>query len=212
MPITRRNALLGLGGALAMPIAAADQLRPTPQETLGPYYPVRVPATGDFDLTHVAHKTGRAAGQVIELSGRVLGVDGASIPGATIELWQANAAGRYSNPVDKNPAPLDPNFIGVALLRSSADGRYRVRTIKPGPYPDPTGGLRAPHIHFDVTVGDYRLATQMYFPGEPLNDTVFLMSTMQARHHDPDLVTCKRVQSGNSDAQLFVWDIVLLQQ
>jgi protocatechuate 3,4-dioxygenase, beta subunit len=211
MPITRRNALLGLGGALVMPIAAADQLRPTPQETLGPYYPVRLPATHDLDLTRVPQRPGRATGQVIELSGRVLGVDGAPIPGATIELWQANAAGRYSNPVDKNPAPLDPNFIGVALLRSSADGRYHVRTIKPGPYPDPAGGRRAPHIHFDVTASDYRLATQMYFPGEPLNDTDFLRSTMQARHHDPDLVTCKRVQSGNSDAQLFAWDIVLLQ-
>jgi protocatechuate 3,4-dioxygenase beta subunit len=149
--------------------------------------------------------------EIIELSGRVLGVDGAPIRGAIIELWQANAAGRYSNPVDKNPAPLDPNFIGVALLRSSADGRYSVRTIKPGSYPDPTGGRRAPHIHFDVTASEYRLATQMYFPGEPLNDTDFLRSTMQARHHDPDLVTCKKVQSGNSDAQLFEWDIVLLQ-
>ena len=211
MPISRRTALQGLAGVLAVPIAAADQLRPTPQETFGPYYPVRVPVTHDFDLTHVPHRAGRAAGQIIELSGRVLGVDGAPIPGATIELWQANAAGRYSNPVDKNPAPLDPNFVGVALLASSADGLYRVRTIKPGPYPDSTGGMRAPHIHFDLTAGDYRLATQMYFPGEPLNDTDFLRSTMPARHRDPGLVTCKRVQSRDSDAQVFEWDIVLLR-
>ncbi len=211
MPITRRNALLGLGGALVTPIAAADRLRPTPQETLGPYFPVRVPATHDLDLTRVPHRTGRAAGQIIEVSGRVLGVDGASIPGATIELWQANAAGRYANPVDQNPAPLDPDFIGTALLRASADGRYRVRTIKPGAYPDPAGGRRAPHIHFEVTAGDYRLATQMYFPDEPLNDTDMLRSTMQARHRDPNLVTCKRLPSEGSDAQLFAWDIVLLQ-
>lgn len=210
MPISRRTALQGLAGVLAAPVAAADRLRPTPQETLGPYYPVRVPAAHQSDLTHAAGRTGRAAGQIIELAGRVLGVDGAPIPGATIELWQANAAGRYSNPVDNNPAPLDPNFTGVAVLVSSTDGRYRVRTIKPGPYPDPTGGRRAPHIHFDVTAGDYRLATQMYFPGEPLNNTDFLRATMLARHHDPDLVTCKRIQSSDSDAELFAWDIVLL--
>ena len=211
MPTTRRNALLGLGGVLLTRVSRAAQFRPTPQETLGPYFPVRTPASHEFDLTHVAHQAGRASGQVIELSGRVIRVDGVPIPGAAIELWQANAAGRYSNPIDRNPAPIDPNFIGVALLRSSADGRYRVRTIKPGPYPDPAGGMRAPHIHFDVTAGDYRLATQLYFPDEPLNDTDFLRSTMQARHRDPDLVTCKKVQAGDSDILFFTWDIVLLQ-
>jgi len=129
MPISRRNALVGLGGALVMPIAAAESLRPTPQETLGPYYPVHLQATHDFDLTRVPHRPGRATGQVIELSGRVLRVDGAPIPGATIELWQANASGRYSNAVDKNPAPLDPNFIGVALLRVGVHCASRGCTI-----------------------------------------------------------------------------------
>ncbi|MBS0393238.1 MAG: protocatechuate 3,4-dioxygenase [Proteobacteria bacterium] len=211
MAISRRIALQGLAGVLMMPVAEAGHLSPTPQETLGPYYPVRVPAAHEFDLTHVPNGAGRAAGQIIEISGRVLGVNGAPIPDVKIELWQANAAGRYSNPVDKNPAALDPNFVGVALLTSSVDGSYRVRTIKPGPYPDPAGGQRAPHIHFDLTAGDYRLATQMYFPGEALNDTDFLRSTMSARHRDPELVTCKRVSSGNSDAQLFEWDIVVLR-
>jgi protocatechuate 3,4-dioxygenase beta subunit len=84
-------------------------------------------------------------------------------------VWQANAAGRYLNPVDKNPAPLDANFLGVASFGVAADGRYRLRTVKPGAYPEPSGTLRTPHIHFDVTNFDCRLITQMYFPGEALN-------------------------------------------
>ena len=93
---------------------------------------------------------GRALGQIIDLSGRVLRTDGSPVSGARLEIWQANAAGRYTNPIDKNPAPVDPNFEGVALLKSAADGSYRILTVKPGAYPDPAGGMRAPHIHFDV--------------------------------------------------------------
>ena len=148
-----------------------------------------------FDLTRIPRHPGRALGQVIELSGRVLNVDGSPVKGAALEIWQANAAGRYANPIDKNPAPLDPNFQGVALLHTTAQGRYRILTVKPGAYPDPSGGMRTPHIHFDVTSDDYRLVAQMYFPGEALNEKDILMSTMPARHRDPALTICKAVNS-----------------
>ncbi|HEY2675556.1 MAG TPA: hypothetical protein VGI65_01215 [Steroidobacteraceae bacterium] len=138
MTFSRRSAVKCLAGAMMVPTAATtaatqDALRPTPQETLGPYFPVRTPPDRGFDLTHIAGRAGRAKGQVIELSGHVLRVDGSPVPNARIEIWQANAAGRYTNPVDKNPAPLDPNFKGVALLRADAHGAYRIHTIKPGP-------------------------------------------------------------------------------
>jgi protocatechuate 3,4-dioxygenase beta subunit len=172
---------------------------------------VRAPAQHSSDLTRVPGRAEHAAGQVIELSGRVLRVDGFPIPKARIEIWQANAAGRYTNPVDHNPAPIDPNFTGVALLRAAADGAYRIRTIKPGPYPDPAGGMRAPHIHFEVAAGDYLLATQMYFPGEPLNDKDMLLATMNGRHRDPEHVICKAVKAREPGVLHFEWNIVLLQ-
>jgi protocatechuate 3,4-dioxygenase, beta subunit len=198
--------------AIAVPGAVvAESLRPTPQETLGPFFPVRTPAEHSFDLTRVAGRTEQAAGQVMELSGRVLRVDGSPVPGARIEVWQANAAGRYRNPIDRNPAPLDPNFKGVALLRATTDGAYRIRTIKPGAYPDPAGGMRTPHIHFEVTAGDYLLATQMYFPGEKLNDKDILISTMSGRHRDPAQVICKEADASEPGVLHFEWNIVLLQ-
>lgn len=212
MQLSRRTVVKSLAGAMAVPAAAsAGALAPTPQETLGPFFPVRTPAEHGFDLTHVSGRQGRAKGQIIELAGRVLRTDGSHVAKARIEIWQANAAGRYINPVDKNSAPLDPNFKGVALLRARADGAYRIRTIKPGPYPDPAGGMRTPHIHFDVTAGDYRLVTQMYFPGEPLNEKDLLISTMQGRARNPALATCKAAESSESGVMAYQWDIVLLQ-
>jgi protocatechuate 3,4-dioxygenase beta subunit len=133
------------------------------------------------------------------------------VKGAKIEIWQANAAGRYRHPMDKNPAPLDPNFEGVALLRTTDDGHYLLRTVKPGPYPDPAGGMRTPHIHFDVITEDYRLVAQMYFPGEPLNEKDILISTMPGRSRDPALTLCREVTSRESGVLKFEWDVVLLQ-
>jgi protocatechuate 3,4-dioxygenase beta subunit len=212
MWFSRRTVVKGLASAVAIPAAAAaGTLPPTPQETLGPFFPVRTPAEHGFDLTRAGRRHGRPKGQIIEISGYVLRTDGSRVPKAAIEIWQANAAGRYINPVDKNPAPLDPNFRGVALLRAAADGAYRIRTIKPGPYPDPAGGMRTPHIHFDVTAGDYRLVTQMYFPGEPLNEKDMLISTMQGRARNPALATCKAVESSESAVVAYQWNIVLLQ-
>lgn len=212
MNISRRSVVIGLGGG-ALAIGSTDAtelLRPTPQETFGPYFPVRTPTYHDFDLTRIPGRPSRALGRVIEVSGRVLRTDGSHVKDAAIEVWQANAAGRYTNPIDKNPAPLDPNFEGVALLRTNDEGRYRILTVKPGAYPDPAGGMRTPHIHFDVTSDDYRLVVQMYFPGEDLNEKDILIATMPARHRDPALTTCKSVKSLEPGILKFEWDIVLL--
>lgn len=215
MGISRRKALIGglatIWMAMKAGIARAqDLLAPTGQETFGPFYPVRGPRGSDTDLTHYPGREGRAQGQVIELSGKVRDRSGRPLAGAEILIWQANAAGRYSNPVDTNPAPLDPGFLGVVSFQTADDGSYRIRTIKPGPYPEPSGTIRTPHIHFEVTHADYKLVTQMYFPGEALNETDILLSTLEARRRNPASVICTEVASMEPDVRAFNWDIVLL--
>ncbi len=127
---------------------------------------------GDSDLARLA--PGRIAlGQLIHVGGRVVDEDGRPVRGAVVELWQANAAGRYLNPLDQRDAPLDPDFIGSGRTRTDAEGRYAFFTIKPGAYPVPNSGRwwRPPHIHISVLGPSClsRLVTQMYFPGDPLN-------------------------------------------
>jgi protocatechuate 3,4-dioxygenase beta subunit len=203
-------------GALTAPLlgaqaAAQAKLKPTGQETLGPFYPVRAPTSHDTDLTHYPGRTGgRALGQVIQLTGRVLDTSGRPLPKAAVKVWQANAAGRYTNPVDNNPAPLDPNFLGVVSFGVDSNGNYRLRTVKPGAYPEPSGTMRTPHVHFDVVNDDYRLITQMYFPGEPLNGKDILLSTLAARRRDPSLSIAKPTTTSEPGVLAFTFDIVLL--
>ena len=213
MAFSRREAMVG---ALTAPLlgaqaAAQTKLKPTGQETLGPFYPVRAPNSHDTDLTHYpGKKDGRALGQVIQLTGRVLDTSGRPLPKAEVKVWQANAAGRYTNPVDNNPAPLDPNFLGVVSFGVDSNGNYRLRTVKPGAYPEPSGTMRTPHIHFDVINTDYRLITQMYFPGEKLNEKDILLSTLAARRRDPALSICKPTTTSEPGLLAFTFDIVLL--
>lgn len=169
-----RRLLLVQGTATFATAAAAKPLGFTQPLTMGPFYPLTKPAEQDNDLTRVRGHKHRARGEVAEVSGRILNIGGDPVPGALIEIWQANAAGRYFHPSDKNTAFLDPGFQGYANLRADRAGAYRYVTIKQGAYPGP-GGMRTPHIHLDVDGRVDRLVTQMFFPGEPLNanDVVF---------------------------------------
>jgi protocatechuate 3,4-dioxygenase beta subunit len=102
---------------------------------------------------------------LVEVTGRVLTPDGKPVGGAAIEIWQANAAGRYSHHGDDSGLPLDDNFQGYAALKTDGDGVFRFLTVKPGAYP--AGAfMRSPHIHFDVRGRYDRIVTQMYFPHE----------------------------------------------
>lgn len=92
----------------------------------------------------------------------------------------------------------------------AADGSYRLRAIKPGAYPEPSGTLRTPHIHLDVVNADYRLVAQMYFPGESLNTTDILLSTLDARRRDPRSAICEPATTSEPGVLAFKWDIVLL--
>jgi protocatechuate 3,4-dioxygenase beta subunit len=144
---------------------------PTLTELTGPLEPGRRVQLLGGDIA--GHGAAQAAGQLIHLKLRVLDEDGAPVGGAMVEIWQANAAGRYVHPNDDDHAPLDANFYGAARLVTDESGSFTLRTVKPGAYPVPTrdGWWRPPHIHFSVfgKVWLSRLVTQMYFPGEPLN-------------------------------------------
>jgi len=166
--VVRTTLALGVSALFgpAMLVAQERALRATPAVALGPFYPDRLPADQDADLTVVAGRAGRASGQLLYLSGRVLDTRGRPLPGARLELWQANAHGRYIHSGDSDSSgPLDPNFQGYAALRADTEGRYRIKTIKPAPYSG-----RTAHLHFIVAAPGTRLTTQMFFEGEALNE------------------------------------------
>ncbi len=161
------SASLGAAGSAA----AENQLAPTPKEIEGPFYPVIAQKDKDFDLTKVEGKDGVAQGRIIEIVGQVLDEQGEPIADATVDLWQANAAGRYRHPHDPNQAPLDEHFQGWAIVPSGKNGGFRFKTVFPGTYPAADGWMRPPHIHFKVSkLGYVELITQMYFPGHELNE------------------------------------------
>ena len=129
------------------------------------------------DLTR--QHAGEPLGERIVVSGRVLDEDGRPLPRLLVELWQANAAGRYRHEVDQHDAPLDPNFTGTGQLLTDDAGGYRFVTIRPGAYPwrNHENAWRPAHLHFSVFGPAFatRLVTQMYFPGDPLlpHDPIF---------------------------------------
>lgn len=161
----------GYGSTLAR--APREPLLEIPAGTLdvpGPAVPKGFVRSGDNDLT--IHGKSAPLGEKMVLTGRLLGADGRPIRRSLVEIWQANASGRYAHPGDRHDAPLDPNFLGMGRTFTDDEGRYRFVTIKPGSYPwkNHAFAWRPQHIHFSL-LGNapvQRLITQMYFPGDPL--------------------------------------------
>jgi len=154
-------------GVIASTAGASSTLAQTITSTseIGPFFPAGYRGETDADLTRVGAGAQRAAGQVIEVVGRVLDQHGNPITGARLDIWQANTHGRYAHPQDPAVMPLDPNFQGFASIHTGTDGSWKLTTIKPGSYDSPIG-TRPPHIHLDVTGSDTRNIYQMYFPEE----------------------------------------------
>jgi protocatechuate 3,4-dioxygenase beta subunit len=151
----------------------------TLSELTGPGPAVSRVTPEDADLTRNAGTGGEAIGQRIIITGRVLDEDGNPVPNTLLELWQANASGRYLHKRDRWPAPLDPNFLGMGRCLTDAQGVYRFLTVRPGAYPwtNHPNAWRPAHIHFSVfgPTSVSRLVTQMYFPDDPLHplDPIF---------------------------------------
>jgi protocatechuate 3,4-dioxygenase beta subunit len=182
-------------------------------ELTGPVYGHDTLGPLDHDLTANGAKNGEPLGERIIVTGRVLDEAGRPVPDTLVEVWQANAAGRYIHVVDQHPAPLDPNFFGGGRCVTNAAGEYRFLTVKPGAYPwgNHVNAWRPNHIHFSVFGPSLatRLVTQMYFPGDPLLDLdpIFLGTPQDARHR---LVASFSIDVTEAGYALgYVFDIVL---
>jgi protocatechuate 3,4-dioxygenase beta subunit len=155
---------------LRSPLQPLIPLRHTLSEITGPIFGPEVVGPNDHDLTR--QHEGEPIGQRIVVAGQVRDGNGTAIPSTLIEVWQANAAGRYAHAEDSHDAPLDPNFTGGGRCLTDPEGNYRFVTVVPGAYPwqnDPNA-WRPAHIHFSLFGPAFatRLITQMYFPGDPL--------------------------------------------
>ena len=207
MLITRRHLVVGAAAVASVSAAKSPTLVPTAGQEMGPFYPILRPADHDADLTRVKGRNGAATGQPINVIGRIVDLRGNPIRNAQVEFWQCNAVGRYDHPGDRaNPAALDPNFQGFARLASDRDGQFKFRSIKPKDYNTPIG-VRTPHIHFDIRSRSDRLVTQMYFPGEPLNDADFLLK--DAKPRESLIAEAIDRLSGDPQALAFRWTVVL---
>ena len=206
--ILKMSAVLVGSSALSSKLAAAEAaLRRTPGQILGPFYPLNE-LPQNADLTRVAGRTGRADGQVLNVMGRVLNLAGQPVRNAKVEIWQANAKGRYTHPSDTNQAPLDPNFEGSTILVTDSQGRYRFKTIKPAAYPAGPDLIRPAHIHFQVSGRQDRLVTQMYFENDPYNDKDPFLSSAGRK----ELLITKLLDPSSEfepDSKMVMFDIVL---
>lgn len=181
-------------------------------ELWSPAYGQRDVAAIESDLT--LQHTGEPQGERITVQGRLLDSWGRPIANQLVEIWQANAAGRYVHQRDQHPAPLDPNFTGFGRCITGPDGSYRFQTIKPGPYPwrNHLNAWRPAHIHFSLFGTDFtqRLITQMYFPGDPLLglDPIY-QSITDPRGRESLVATYDHDQSVPEVSLGYRWDIVL---
>jgi len=187
-------------------------LSKTLTERTGPVFGHGLIRERDNDLT--AQHAGDPIGERILVHGRVLDEDGKPVRGALVEVWQANAAGRYMHKVDTHDAPLDPNFSGAGRMLTDEHGYYSFKTIKPGAYPwgNHHNAWRPAHIHFSLFGAGIlsRLVTQMYFPGDPLQplDPIFnSIPDEDARQRLVSRFDMDRSEPGHLLA--YAWDVVL---
>ena len=186
------------------------RLPETARDPFSPCPPAPVFRAAEHDLTRIAPGRPRAQGEAIVIRGRILDEDLRPVRHTLVEVWNANAHGRYSHVIDaeRNDAPLDPHFYGFGRLITDREGRYAVRTIKPGAYVArrDIAWWRPPHVHFSIVGAGVRLVTQMYFPSEPLNEKDYIFLIVPGA--DRPRVIGRPLASDGSDAS-FQFDIVI---
>ena len=193
------------GKALVMPPAGLSELT-------GPKFGSGDVRDTDADLT--VHGNGEAIGERIIVHGTVRDSYGKPVRNSLVEVWQANAAGRYIHKLDQHSAPLDPNFVGAGRALTDDEGHYRFTTIKPGPYPwgNHHNAWRPAHIHFSLfgTSFTQRLVTQMYFPGDPLFPFDPIFNSVRDPKARERMISSFDLEKTVPDwALAYHWDIVL---
>lgn len=182
-----------------------DKLIPTASQTVGPFFHLGLARPDWSDLTR-----DNPSGEHIVVEGRVTDGDGAAVPDAMIEVWQANAAGRYNHPADdQNDKPLDPRFRGFGRVATDAEGRFRIVTIRPGPVPGRGNALQAPHLTLAVFARGLlkHLYTRVYFDDEPANGNDPLLSSIEDEVARRTLLARRKADAGGRACYCF--DIVL---
>lgn len=202
---SRRLVLSGVAATLLGPPAvAASKLRPTPRQSEGPFYPDSFPDDVDADLLKAGDQPATALGQPLELTGRVLDTAGRPLRHAIVEIWQADANGRYIHSRSRGAAS-DRGFQGYGRVATGDDGSYRFRTIRPVAYPG-----RTPHIHFAVRPqGGEPLTTQMYVADEPGNDRDYLLNAVRPAEDRALLMVALEASGEAANRWRGVFDVVL---
>lgn len=152
-------------------------LRATTSQTVGPFFTIGLTRMNQTNLVGPG-----VSGERVTIEGRVFDGDGAPIPDAVIEIWQANSHGKYNHPEDEQDKPIEPGFRGYGRIPTDETGRFSFTTIKPGAVPGPDGKMQAPHIAVSIFMRGLlrRLVTRIYFPDEPGNEGDFVLNLVEA--------------------------------
>jgi protocatechuate 3,4-dioxygenase, beta subunit len=188
-----------LAGRHATPLEGGPSLEATTSQTVGPFFSIGLRGLERNDLAPAG-----VAGERVSVEGRVLDGDGAPVPDALLELWQANTSGHYRHPEDARDEPVEPAFHGYGRVPTNEDGRFRFTTVRPGPVPGPTKALQAPHVAVSVFARGLmkRLVTRMYFPGQPENAGDFALRLVDPRRRKT--LVAERCPEGTLE-----WNVVL---
>ena len=176
-------------------------LQATTSQTVGPYFKI------GFRWLYRDNLVGEGvSGERVTIQGRILDGDGVPVPDAILEIWQANAHGKYDHPEDTQDKPLEPGFKGYGRVPVTAEGVFRFATIKPGPVPGPQGKEQAPHLVVSVFMRGVlrRLVTRIYFPDEPRNAVDFILSLVEPERRST--LIAKNAAGGPG---VLEWNVVL---
>jgi protocatechuate 3,4-dioxygenase, alpha subunit len=180
-------------------------LQATTSQTIGPFFEIGLHWLVQDNLAAEG-----VSGERVTIEGRVLDGDGLPVPDAFLEVWQANAHGKYAHPEDSQPKPIDPKFMGYGRIPTNKEGIFRFTTIKPGPVPGPDGNgnknEQAPHLLVSVFMRGLlrRLVTRVYFPDEPLNAADYILSLVEPERRST--LIARRI-SGHRGA--LEWNVIL---